>query len=349
MLRLLLLPIGLGLVGLVLVDLLWTTLASAAGAGPMTGRTSALTWRVVKGRSRGEGGHRSSGVLVVVVVLLSWIVLLWAGWLLAFTSTDGAVVGTTTDRSASVVSRTYFVGYTVFTLGNGDFKPDGPLWQVATVAASGTGLVLISLAITYLVPVTGAATDRRSLAGYVASLGESPAQLVVRAWNGHDFQALAGHLVALAPRVQEAGERHLTYPVLHFFGSSDRRTAAPVAIAVLHEALCLLRWGVDVDVRLEAITVEPALEAIGSFLDTLAGAFISPARDPLPAPDLEVLRDYGIPTVDTDVFLAAVDREQRRRSLLAGLLTGSGWTTSASFVTSGASSTGDQDGPRKAG
>ncbi len=174
MVRFLLLPIGLGLVGLVLFDLLWTTLAAAAGAGPVTARVSALTWRVVKGGRRNNGGRQSSGVIVVVAVLVSWITLLWAGWLLAFSSADSAVVGTGTEKPAGTVARTYFVGYTVFTLGNGDFKPGGSFWQLATVTATGTGLVLVSLAITYLVPVTGAATDRRSLAGYIASLGESP-------------------------------------------------------------------------------------------------------------------------------------------------------------------------------
>lgn len=334
MVRLLLLPLGLSLVGLVLVDLLWTTLGAAAGAGPVTARTSALAWRIVKA-APGASDRRSSGVVVVLAVLVSWIVLLWAGWVVAFTSADRATVATTTERPASAVARTYFVGYTLFTLGNGDFKPGTSFWQLATVTANGTGLVLISLAITYLVPVTGAATDRRSLAGYIASLGTTPEQIVLRSWNGRDFEALAGHLEALAPRIQEAGQRHLTYPVLHFFSSPDRRTAAPVAIAVLHEALTLLWLGVEVDVRPAAMAAEPAREAIGSFLDTLAGAFISPAPDPLPPPDLGVLRVHGIPTVDNDEFRTRLDGERRRRCLVAGLLRGGGSTSSASFVTRG--------------
>ncbi len=163
---------------------------------------------------------------------------------------------------------------------------------------------------------------------------------MIRSWNGRDFRGLAGHLEALAPRIQEAGQRHLTYPVLHFFGSSDRRTAAPVAIAVLHEALTLLWFGVDLSLRPEPISVEPAREAIGSFLDTLAGAFIAPAPDPLPPPDLEALRASGIPTVDHGSFVAELDGERRRRCLVAGLLSGAGCRPPASFVNGGGNSPG---------
>ena len=333
MLRFLLVPVGLILVGLVLVDLLWTTLGASAGAGPVTAHTSALAWRAVRGpgrRARSRVG-RATGVIVVFVVLFSWIALLYVGWLLVFGAADRAVVSTATERPAGLAGRSYFVGYTVFTLGNGDLKPGASLWQTATVTATGTGLVLISLAITYLVPVVGAATDRRSLAGYIASLGESPAEIVRRSWDGSDVRALAPHLEALAPRIQEAGERHLTYPVLHFFSTSDPRTSAPVAIAVLHEALSLLRSGIVPEVRLQPITVEPAWEAIGSFLDTLAGAFISPADDPLPPPDLATLRAEGLPTVEERAFLANLEDQRKRRCLVAGLLSEGGWGA-ATFV-----------------
>lgn len=58
---------------------------------------------------------------------------------------------TATGNPAGTVERLYFTGYTVFTLGNGDFRPGAGTWQLATVAATGTGLVLITLAITYAV------------------------------------------------------------------------------------------------------------------------------------------------------------------------------------------------------
>lgn len=333
MLRFLLLPVGLVLVGFVLVDLLWTTLAASAGAGPLTARTSAIAWRAVRGpaRRRRSRAGRATGVVVVIVVLLSWIALLYLGWLLVFNAGDRAVVSTTTERSTGIAGRSYFVGYTVFTLGNGDLKPGGSLWQVATVTATGTGLVLVSLAITYLVPVVGAATDRRSLAGYIASLGGSPEEIVLRSWDGSGLRALAPHLQALAPRIQEAGQRHLTYPVLHFFATPDPRTSAPVAIAVLHDALTLARSGVAPEARLQAMTVEPAWEAIGSFLDTLAGAFISQAPEPLPPPDLATLRSKRLPTVEENVFLANIKDQTKRRRLVAGLLSQGGWSA-ATFV-----------------
>lgn len=97
------------------------------------------------------------------VVLGVWLTLALAGWTILFSAADGAVRDATTGAPAGFVARVYFASYTMFTLGNGEYRPGSGTWQLATAAAAGTVLVLVlvTLALTYLVPVAAAVARRR--------------------------------------------------------------------------------------------------------------------------------------------------------------------------------------------
>ncbi|HWC11993.1 MAG TPA: potassium channel family protein [Acidimicrobiales bacterium] len=321
--------VGVVLILVSVLDLGWTTVAAGSGAGPVTSRMASGIWQVALGLHRRRESHQLlsvAGVITVFAVLGAWIVLAVIGWLLVFASSDGAVRASDTGAPASFVERIYFVGYTVFTLGNGDYAPGLGVWQLATVLATGTGLVLVTLAITYLVPVASAVAQRRQLASYIASLGTAPDDILIRSWTGSGFGLLAQHFVALTPLVHGARQRHFTYPVLHYFHSRDRESAAAPNIANLAEALHLLGHGVASDVRPDRGATTALDNAIGSFLDTLTHAYIAPADRPLPPPTLDGLRRVGIPTVDDDHYGAAAATATHRRSLLAGMLDDDGWT-----------------------
>ncbi len=322
---------GLVIVVAALVDLTWTTMAAGSGPGPLTGRLAPLVWRVALLAHRRRPSHEllsTAGVSIVFAVLATWITLVLVGWWLVFLSSDSALVKTSDGAQADAVGRLYFTGYTVFTLGNGDYRPGGGVWQLATVAATGTGLVLITLAITYLVPVASAVAQRRQLASYIASLGDTAEDLVVRSWTGDGFGSLPQHLVALAPLIHGAGQRHLTYPVLHYFHSTGRESAAAPNLTVLAQALALLRYGVAPAVRPDAAAIDTVDRALDGFLDTLANAYISTGHDALPPPDISQLRAAGIPTASDAEYAAATAATEHRRQLLAGFLADDGWPSS---------------------
>jgi len=77
-------------------------------------------------------------------------------------------------RARGPDGRIWFVLYTMFTLGNGDYTPNGGAYQLAGGAAVASGMSLITLAVTYLLSVISAVTQKRSFAGQVSSFGESP-------------------------------------------------------------------------------------------------------------------------------------------------------------------------------
>lgn len=266
-----------------------------------------------------------AGVAIVFIVLGAWLALALCGWTLVFASADGAVRNAANGDPAGLVDRLYFAGYTLFTLGNGDFKPGAGTWQIATAAAAGTGLILVTLSLTYLVPVASAVAQRRSLASYIHSLGEDSQQLLTRAWTGQDFGALTQHLTALTPLMHTAREHHHTYPVLHYFHSTDRASAAAPNIVVLAQAIDLLRYGVAEQVRPPASAVEPLDLALNRFLDTLSESFLPPTGTPLAPPTLQPLRDAGIPTVHESLYENGNEANAERRAQLAALLADDGW------------------------
>lgn len=236
---------------------------------------------------------------------------------------------TATGQPAGTVDRFYFTGYTVFTLGNGEFRPGGGAWQLATVAATGTGLVLVTLAITYLVPVASAVGERRQLASYVSALGEDAGDILVRAWDGAGFGSLTQHLLALAPQVNAARQHHLTYPVLHYYHSADRSSAVAPSLVNLALVVEALGHGVAPGSRPDAGALGPLDRAVDAFLVTLAAAYITAADAALPPLALEPIQQGGIPTVGNDEYMKATAAGCERRRLLAGLLADDGWNRAA--------------------
>ncbi len=186
------------------------------------------------------------GVVITLTVIFTWIVLLLAGWFLIFNA-PAAVVDATTGEPADGWSRLYFTGYTMFTLGIGDYVPGASFWQVAAVVATATGLSQVTLVVTYLLSVTSSVTQRRM----VSALGSSPTDILHRAWNGAEFDGLDTALQLLSGDVSELAQRHLAFPVLHYFHSPERQTAVAPNIAVMDELLTILEpaWRPVTDCR----------------------------------------------------------------------------------------------------
>ena len=158
-----------------------------------------------------------AGSTLLLVVIFMWVALLWTGWLMIFSSDAGAVVHGQTGQPADFGSRIYFTGFTLFTLGVGDYVPQGVIWKFCTAAASFSGLFLITLAITYLLSVLGAVTQKRQLAAMLHDLGDSPLEIVRQSWDGESFRDLVQRLdTNIWPLLHLHTQRHHTYPIIHY-------------------------------------------------------------------------------------------------------------------------------------
>ncbi len=135
------------------------------------------------------------------------------------------------------MERAQFAGANFITLGSDELSAGSGAWAFAAIGATATGVVFVTLAISYFIPVASALAERRQLAAYISSLGASPEQFMRRAWTSGSFKGIEQHLVALTPLVHSLAERHLTYPVLQYFHSGRReRTSTALSLVVLDEA-----------------------------------------------------------------------------------------------------------------
>ena len=318
---------GILMVVITFVDALWTTLWIEGAAGPLTSRLSTFLWRVARWLT-GPDNHKLlslAGPIILFTSVLSWVVLVSLGWLVVFDSGAGSLLDVRTREPADLVGKIYFVLYSVFTLGNGDYVPNGKVYQLATAATVASGMSLITLAITYLLSVVSAVADKRSVASHISGFGQSPEEIVLTAWDGTGFGKLAPQLAHLTSNLGLLAEQHQAYPILHYYHPASRSKASAAAITAFDEALTILEHAVTEEHRPEQVELKPARQSVSSYLETLSSAFIVPADHPPPAPDLNKLRSAGVPVVSDEYYAEVLEGCSERRRMLLGLLLNDGW------------------------
>jgi hypothetical protein len=323
-----LLALGVAVVALGVHDLAKTVINAEGGGGPVSGRLVDGLWRLALRVHRARPSHRflrAVGVSLILVTVLTWVALLWAGWWLVFLSSADAVQHPDTGQPADALLRTYYAGETLFTLGSGDLVGGSPGWQLASALCALCGLLLIGLGVAYLVPVVQAVSEKRRTASYISALGGTPHLLLERAWTGRDYRALDAHLVPLAADLANVRQRLFAYPALHYFHSLDAHDALAPRLAALDDALTVLVQAVDPELQPTPAAVEPVRHVIRSLLDTLEASFIDGADEPPPLPELDDLRGRGLPFVDVHDAEAALHGAADRRALLRGLVEHDGW------------------------
>lgn len=325
-----LLVLGLVVLAALVIDAGWTTLWPDRSGGPLSSRIAAFAWRHASEFLSGRNTALSLlGPIILALVLLLWVSLLWAGWFLIFSSGEASVVHATSREVASGFDRVYFVGYTVFTLGNGDLAPNGAPWQLATVLATGSGLVLVTLAITYLISVLGAVVNKRTFAARVHAIAETPEDFVKNSWDGAAFTGLDLVLSSMAEQLGRLATQHLAYPVIHYYHPSGRRGSTAVAVAVLDDAVTVLASGVAPHARPSRAVLRSVRGSVEGYLETLSGGPVRWADAEPPLPNLDDVRLAGIPTVDDTEYQAEREPARDRRRKLRGLVESDGWAWSA--------------------
>lgn len=315
------LVLGTILVVSVAVDLLWTTLWIAEGAGPLTSLLMAWTWVLL--RKIGTQNARIlslSGPLILIIGLTMWIILLWSGWTLIFASAENALIDTLHRGPISWSDRIYFTGYTIFTLGMGDLVPKKGIWQLTTILSSASGLLFITLSITYMLSLLDAVTQKRSFASTVSGLGTQSEEILRTSWDGEEFRGLDLPLNTITTQLNTLTTNHKAYPILHYFYSQQTNQAAVVSVAILNELLTTLQFGVSEEVKPDEVLIQNAWTSVQNYLRTLHQTFVDPADSTPPPPNLDLLRDKNVPTVSDDAFFSSLEELSEHRQLLLGLI-----------------------------
>jgi hypothetical protein len=316
--QLILLPLGVLVLVATTVDLFATVSQPGRHGGFLATRLVDVFWQGALRLHRTWPSHRrlaAAGTACVVSMPLCWMTGMWLGWSLVFTSADPAVVDARTGDPAGTTARIYYAGYSLFTSGLGDKLPGGGWWEIATVLATAMGLGLVTLAITYLVPVVQAGTARRSVARQITRLGSTPEGIVGRSWRPPEITVLAHAATELLPRFELLTEQHLTYPVLHYLHSIDVATAFAPRVAALHDAMLLTR--AEHASNDERLRFELLREAIADLANTF------PIEEDLSEDALD------LPPLREDRAATAVDDRSEERRRLQTLVRRDGWDWSA--------------------
>jgi hypothetical protein len=320
------LAVGVTVLIAAIVDILWTTLWVDGGSGPLSSRLTTIIWSGL----RQLGGQRSralslAGPLILAATLVMWVGLIWGGWTLVFGASENALLASHDDVPVTWTGRFYFVGYAMFTMGNGDFyTPAGP-WQIAASLTTASGMLFITMGVSYVLSVLGAVSNKRSFASSVTGLGPDSETVVRSAWNGEDFGGLELPLNSLAAQLDQLADQHKSYPILHYYHSEQAKHASAMAVAVFDESLTVLQFGIPESEQPDPILVENARSANENYLETLHNAFIEPADQPPPSPNLDRLRKHDIPTVSDEEFAAALEKRTDRRRKLLGIVNADAW------------------------
>ncbi len=313
------LAIGIAIVVISIIDFIWTTLWVNGGAGPLTDKLSSIVWIGMRKISNDNSKVLSlAGPLILSLTLLMWIALLWVGWTFVFSGSESSLINTTTKAFATWSDRFYYSGYLIFTLGNGDFAPNGTNWQIITVVATGSGMLFITLGVTYLLSVLSAVTEKRSFATSVSVLGETSAEIVENAWNGKNFTNIDLLLQTFSTQLSTITAQHNAYPVLHYYYAEDRNESVPVAVVLLDEALSILRFAVPIENSPNRMLLQEARGTIGDYLETLTSFAV--AADEPPRITIDDLRSKGLPILAQPDFDKAMENSIKRRQQLAGLI-----------------------------
>lgn len=327
----LLLVLGLLVYLFTAMDIVKTTFSSN-GAGKITDAVSKGMWTLFFTLADKNGKSKLlpyAGPAILVAIVLTWVVGLWSGFFLILLSDPGSVVKSSDQTVASSLEKLYYAGFTLSTLGVGDYVASSSVWRIATSVGAFSGLVFITASITYFVPVLSAVGLQSKLSLYISGMGKTPQQILAKGWKGRSFSSFFDTTLDLCQMLMQHTLNHHSYPVIHYFHNSQPKLAIVRAIVLLDESHNVLRHGLSEEEDLDELKLDMLQTALDSYLDMVKGSYLrSPTpEETAPVPDLGNLKAKGISLKNSNELIEAFAQElHERRKLLTALLEMDGWT-----------------------
>lgn len=283
--------IGLAVLILTNFDAVLTTLL-LNGSGPISGPVSNGVGRL---SMRAPGAiAKNASILALLATFVLWTWLLWLGWVLVFCGSETAVIESSTKSPANLTERIYFAGFSITTLGTGNYVPKGPAWEIFSVIAAANGFFQVAVYVTYVFSVLTALNERRKFGVAVGQMGRTPIEMILLARQGSQ-RGFSSSLDTLTHELQLASLKTDTYPVLEYTHVIDHTYSFAVAVALLGEMLCLEEALFPNEESLAANTRMPLRRALSLLLDEKD---IDVPEEPPAIPNIQPLREAGLPVAD---------------------------------------------------
>lgn len=178
----------------------------------------------------------------------TWILLLVVGYALIYTPWISSPQHFTVPPTVSshLVSALYFSGLTLATVGYGDITPQSPVFRLVTVTEGFTGLIVISMSITFLLTIYPSLIQTSSLA---ESLNEETdgavdaVPMVARYLASGNFEALADRITHLNRELLAITEAHRLHSVLYYAHPMEVHLGLARVLVLLRGLITTIRFG----------------------------------------------------------------------------------------------------------
>ncbi|MGY5850065.1 ion channel [Salegentibacter sp. F14] len=234
-----LLIIGITLLLVAIHDFFYTTL-SGSGNAFISKNVSVLADNLIQlvVKVLGRKAYNYNGLFVNLMILFFWLLLIWGGLFLLYTSNPEAITNSS-GRIANHWERLYFASYTLSTLGMGNFKPTTPVFELITATFSFFGFIFFTSAMTYFLSVSSALVNKRTFSKSIYNLGQSPRELA-KGILDLDPSFAYQQILELQKMIDAHSVNHHAYPVIHYYRQYKKKDSFSLNIARLDEAVTFL-------------------------------------------------------------------------------------------------------------
>lgn len=321
MLDYLFLLLGISIIAMVISDFA-VTVFIPRGAGFITEGITVFVAKLFKLLSGNIGNKKMLEyklVFIIAIMIISWLLLIWLAVALIYSFEYNSIINAETKIPAKFDEKIYFIGYTISTLGLGDFQPNGTVWRLFTSVVSLMGFMVLTISITYIVPVINSIIEKQTLTLQIASLGQTTQEILVNGYNGKNFEDLSDEFTDLSNNIFKHAKNHSAYPVLHHVHNSSKNENTILKLVSLDEACTVLFYHIPQEKCIHDNSLSQLRAALTYYLKTVRNIELPDEQPPAPADDkLEKALDFNlIHTTETEIQQIYSDLQLRRRILKA--------------------------------
>ncbi|WP_182111351.1 MULTISPECIES: FUSC family protein [unclassified Actinotalea] len=260
------LVLGVVVLAATLVDVFLTAL-NYDEAGYLAGRVASWQWRALRRvtrrlprRWRPLALRQVTGLQLIATIVV-WLFGVITGFGLIYLGqmTRGAFSVTGTGARLDLFDALYFSAAQLATVGGSALTAETDVLRFLSIAESLTGVLLLSLVLTFLLGVYDVIGDLNALCQQFvpAERGAGSAVATLAPYiRGEEVQGLDGHLDGVAGALGSYVSGLRLHHAAYYFQSGQDRFALPYALRMVGDTLGALRWGLPSG---HPATSEPAL------------------------------------------------------------------------------------------
>jgi voltage-gated potassium channel Kch len=241
---------GFVLLALIIFDIYATVLHSSARYGPVGESLNRSVWRVARAaafrlsRARRHRLLNMVGPLLLPLLIVVYILLLVTAFALVYyPHVPGGFTFGVERPAPGWVDAIYFSGVTLTTVGYGDVVPRITSLRFVALFEAASGLIVISLAITYILTVYAALERKRAVAVslyHQAGDGADVAGFIAHHFVEGRFYGLRDALRTVTRDLQGLHESHIDHPVIHYFHPVEVYKGTPRVLFLLLETCSVI-------------------------------------------------------------------------------------------------------------